>query len=100
MHCCVIKVGRITRKPLKLVILSNQHVVRFMKIKRRFIAGVRCPKCEALDKVIMLTTDDDEWIECIECGYSDRRPTQVEPSEDTALPDDMGVIQFKPRQPK
>ena len=69
-----------------------------MNIKRRFIAGVRCPKCEALDKIIMLTTEDDEWIECIECGYSDRRPTHIEQPQEVALPDDVGEIQFKPRQ--
>lgn len=69
-----------------------------MNIKRRFIAGVRCPKCEALDKIIMLTTEDDEWIECIECGYSDRRPTHIEQPQEVALSDDVGVIQFKPRQ--
>ncbi len=69
-----------------------------MNIKRRFIAGVRCPKCEALDKIIMLTTEDDEWIECIECGYSDRRPTHIEQPQEVPLPDDVGVIQFKPRQ--
>ncbi len=69
-----------------------------MNIKRRFIAGVRCPKCEALDKIIMLTTEDDEWIECIECGYSDRRPTHIEQPQEIAFPDDVGVIQFKPRQ--
>ncbi|AWV87366.1 hypothetical protein F939_00990 [Acinetobacter radioresistens DSM 6976 = NBRC 102413 = CIP 103788] len=69
-----------------------------MNIKRRFIAGVRCPKCEALDKIIMLTTEDDEWIECIECSYSDRRPTHIEQPQEVPLPDDVGVIQFKPRQ--
>jgi len=46
----------------------------------------------------MLTTEDDEWIECIECSYSDRRPTHIEQPQEVALPDDVGVIQFKPRQ--
>ena len=39
-----------------------------MTIKRRFIAGAKCPKCQALDRVVMLTSGEDEWIECIECG--------------------------------
>ncbi len=68
-----------------------------MSIKRRFIAGAKCPKCEALDRIVMLTTGDDEWIECIECNYSENRPTHVEESETPALPDEIGVIQFKPR---
>ncbi len=69
-----------------------------MNIKKRFIAGVKCPKCEALDRIIMLTIDDAEWIECIECGYSENRPTHVEVQSEPATPDEIGVIQFKPRQ--
>lgn len=66
-------------------------------MKRRFIAGAKCPQCEAIDRVVMLSTADDEWIECIECGYSERRPTHVESSE-IAVADEVGVIQFKPRR--
>ena len=65
-------------------------------MKRQFIAGAKCPKCNALDRVIKITTVDDEWIECIECAYSEKRPTHVEPSQ-SSIPDDVGVIQFKPR---
>jgi len=39
-----------------------------MNIKRRFIAGVRCPKFEALDKIIMLTTEDDALNVVIQIG--------------------------------
>ena len=63
--------------------------------KRRFIAGAKCPKCQALDRVVMITTDNDEWIECIECDYTERRPTHVEAQEPEPA-DDIGVIQFKP----
>ena len=68
-----------------------------MNIKKRFIAGVKCPKCEALDRIVMLTTGDAEWIDCIECGYSENRPTHVEVQQEPATPDEIGVIQFKPR---
>ena len=71
-----------------------------MTIKRRFIAGAKCPKCQAMDRVVMLTSGSDEWIECIDCGYSENRPTHVEQPEAPAVPDSTGVIQFKPRQPK
>ena len=71
-----------------------------MNIKRRFIAGAKCPKCEALDRIVMLSTQTDEWIECIECGYSEKRPTHVDIPEEPAVPDEIGVIQFKPRQTK
>ena len=71
-----------------------------MTIKRRFIAGAKCPKCEAMDRIVMLSTSDAEWIECIECSYSENRPTYVEEPSEPETPDEIGVIQFKPRQPK
>lgn len=65
--------------------------------KRRFIAGAKCPKCQAIDRVVMITTNNDEWIECVECDYTERRPTEVDfVSAEPA--DDIGVIQFKPQQ--
>lgn len=71
-----------------------------MTIKRRFIAGAKCPKCEAMDRVVMLTSGDAEWIECIECGYSENRPTHIDEPKEPEVADDFGVIQFKPRQTK
>ena len=71
-----------------------------MNIRRRFIAGAKCPKCEAMDRIVMLTQDDAEWIECIECGYSENRPTHVDAPDEPATPDESGVIQFKPRSSK
>ena len=68
-------------------------------MKRQFIAGAKCPKCGALDRVVKFTTVDDEWIECITCEYTEKRPTHVEPAE-PEHPDEIGVIQFKPRQPE
>lgn len=68
-------------------------------MKKRFIAGAKCPKCEATDRIVMLTTAEDEWIECIECGYSENRPTHIDEPEAAAVPDEVGVIQFKPRRP-
>lgn len=68
-------------------------------MKKRFIAGAKCPKCEATDRIVMLTTAEDEWIECIECGYSENRPTHVDEPEAPAVPGEVGVIQFKPRRP-
>ena len=71
-----------------------------MAIKRRFIAGAKCPKCEAMDRIVMLTSDDAEWIECVEGTYSENRPTHVEEPLEPEVADEIGVIQFKPRQTK
>lgn len=68
-----------------------------MQIKRRFIAGAKCPKCEAMDRIVMLTANDAEWIECVECEYSENRPTFADLPVQDQVADDVGVIQFKPR---
>ncbi|UOG17963.1 MULTISPECIES: YheV family putative metal-binding protein [Acinetobacter] len=68
-------------------------------MKRQFIAGAKCPKCGTLDRVVKIITVDDEWIECITCEYTEKRPTHVESAE-PEHPDEIGVIQFKPRQPE
>ena len=50
--------------------------------------------------LVVATSNDDEWIECIDCGYSENRPTHVDEPQIPAIPDEVGVIQFKPRQSK
>lgn len=45
--------------------------------KRQFLAGVRCPKCAAMDAVVqvnIVTPHPDEYIECTQCGHSEHRP--------------------------
>lgn len=64
-------------------------------LKRRFIAGAKCPRCQILDSIVMLTSVDDEWIECIDCEYSEQRPTEIEATT-TIETDTVGVVQFKP----
>lgn len=40
--------------------------------RRRFIAGAVCPKCGAMDRIVVdLDTDRRE---CVACGFSDERP--------------------------
>ncbi len=45
--------------------------------KRRFLAGVSCPKCETMDTVVQVNITvptPDEYIECTHCGHSEARP--------------------------
>ena len=45
--------------------------------KRRFLAGVSCPKCQAIDAVVQVNITEptpDEYIECTQCGHSEHRP--------------------------
>ena len=40
--------------------------------RRRFIAGVVCPRCAAMDKIVVdLDTDQRE---CVACGFTEDRP--------------------------
>jgi len=40
--------------------------------RRRFIAGAVCPRCAAMDRIVIdLDTDTRE---CVACGFSDERP--------------------------
>lgn len=66
-----------------------------MSVRRLFIAGAKCPGCSLEDKLQLCTEDGQEWIECVRCGYTDTRPTEVtmkEPDE----PDEHGVVRFTP----
>ena len=40
--------------------------------RRRFIAGAVCPRCGAMDKIVVDL--DRDLRECVACGYSDERP--------------------------
>ena len=40
--------------------------------RRRFIAGAVCPRCSAMDKIVVDL--DRDVRECVACGYTDGRP--------------------------
>lgn len=69
--------------------------------KRQFLAGVRCPKCQALDAVVQIQIFEpvpDEYIECTQCSHSERRPSPEETlkiQEQNAKADGVGVVKFK-----
>lgn len=77
--------------------------------KRRFLAGVRCPKCQALDAVVqvnIVTPTPDEYIECTQCGHTEHRPDPDAISAKNNLEDQLardamttgtsGTVKFKP----
>ena len=47
---------------------------------RRFIAGAVCPRCSAMDRIVV--SGDGESRSCVACGYEDQRPG----NEPEALP--------------
>jgi uncharacterized metal-binding protein (TIGR02443 family) len=40
--------------------------------KRRFIAGAVCPRCSAMDKIVV--DMDTDQRECVACGFNEGRP--------------------------
>ncbi|MCM2678390.1 YheV family putative zinc ribbon protein [Echinimonas agarilytica] len=43
-------------------------------LKRRFIAGATCPKCNAQDTLALVATDDSSYVECVDCGHVQHEP--------------------------
>ena len=43
-------------------------------MKKRFIAGAVCPRCSAMDRIVMFSTEEGTFRECVNCGYGDRQP--------------------------
>jgi len=47
--------------------------------KKRFIAGASCPKCKAVDTMMLFLEHNVEKVECVSCGYQMAKPeSQVE----------------------
>lgn len=72
--------------------------------KKRFIAGVTCPKCNARDTIMMYRDGDHDYRECVDCGFRDRmrfRPlareltTRVNQKEEDQR-EETQVIQISP----
>jgi hypothetical protein len=47
--------------------------------RRRFIAGAVCPRCAAMDKIVVDL--DSDLRECVACGFSEARPQAPGPEE-------------------
>lgn len=42
------------------------------KANKRFIAGAVCPKCSEMDKLVMYTEGEEQFRECVSCGFKDK----------------------------
>lgn len=43
-----------------------------MSTQKRFIAGAVCPRCAEMDRIVVYTTDEGQFRECVSCGYKDK----------------------------
>lgn len=76
--------------------------------KRQFLAGVKCPKCEKVDTVVqvqLFEPEPDEYIECTQCHYSERRPdpepivdnnAQLDSANQSSATGTSGAVRFIP----
>lgn len=49
--------------------------------KKRFIAGAVCPKCSAMDRIMMYKKDGKDYRECVACGFQDVMHIKPTPRE-------------------
>lgn len=42
--------------------------------KKRFIAGASCPKCKAVDTMMLFLENNVEKVECVVCGHQMVQP--------------------------
>jgi len=49
--------------------------------KKQFIAGVVCPKCSKMDKIVAYSKDGTNYRECVSCGFLDEIRIVSEPKE-------------------
>lgn len=74
------------------------------KTPRRFIAGASCPRCSALDTIIMYRENNTEVRECVDCGFKDEMRFQAKAKEletrvnktEEEKQSEVQVIQFPP----
>ncbi len=63
-------------------------------MKKRFIAGASCPKCQQQDTLRWWIENNIELVECVDCDYHEqRKPKSV---EETARADENMIGIFRP----
>ncbi|KKO44624.1 DNA-binding protein [Arsukibacterium ikkense] len=62
--------------------------------KKRFIAGASCPKCHALDTMMLFLENNVEKVECVSCGHQMVQPEQQVSKASRSSEQVIGV--FKP----
>lgn len=63
---------------------TGEPTVTDKPLRKRFIAGAKCPACGVEDKIVMYFNGDHEIYECIDCGFReeenfDKKAPQAKP---------------------
>lgn len=76
--------------------------------RKRFVAGAICPRCEALDKIVVYSLEGKDYRECVHCDFKDElhfkpqkkelytRVNQVDNSEENKIQ----IVNIMPSDPK
>lgn len=62
--------------------------------KKRFIAGAVCPKCDAMDTLMLFIENDIEQVECVQCKHRFTEPKEQGGDSQRQFDQVIGV--FKP----
>ncbi|MCA1766957.1 MAG: YheV family putative metal-binding protein [Idiomarina sp.] len=62
--------------------------------KKRFIAGAVCPKCDAMDTLMLFIENDTEQVECVQCKHRFSEPEEQGGGSQRQFDQVIGV--FKP----
>lgn len=49
--------------------------------RKRFIAGAICPRCKAMDRLVVYEEDGKEFRACVSCDFVEQMYLQSEPRE-------------------
>ncbi|MBE7214003.1 YheV family putative metal-binding protein [Shewanella benthica] len=44
-----------------------------VRVKKRFVAGAKCPKCKAVDSIVLFKEQGVETVECVDCDYREQQ---------------------------
>jgi uncharacterized metal-binding protein (TIGR02443 family) len=65
----------------KLLLAYCGEFVMAFSTKKQFIAGVVCPKCSKMDKIVAYTKEGANYRECVSCGFFDEIRISSSPKE-------------------
>ncbi|MGB1333725.1 MAG: YheV family putative zinc ribbon protein [Porticoccaceae bacterium] len=65
----------------KLLLAYCGEFVMAFSTKKQFIAGVVCPKCSKMDKIVAYTKEGTNYRECVSCGFLDEIRISSSPKE-------------------
>ncbi len=57
----------------KIMPLLINQTQKMNRIKKRFVAGAKCPKCQAQDSIVLFKENGIETVECVECDYREQQ---------------------------